>query len=382
MRSIIFLFLGAVIIFGTISLPFVLSEREKNNPKRVQIAKVIKEEIEELVLAQGRIDSLQIKKIVSTESGLIKALTVREGDTVEAGSVLCLIKAFDLFPEDAPAVDNMLLQGNLEGIEKYLKRTYNKYVEQIEEARISYFAAIEDYRNSKFLYQEGALPEQQLEEAKIRLKKSEFLYYSVRMSLEEKLKKAKVVTPISGVVIENKAEEGSGCEKGRELFTIANMEEICARVQVDELDIGKVKIGQQARIKGDTFAPHFLEGYVKEIGVASSFGREGIPLIEIIVKIDDDKGIKLRIGSSVIAEIVTSKSSGVPIIPTSAVLLAEKGMAVFVIEGGIARLKSIEIGLENENIAEVVKGLRIGEEVVTVGNLDLKGGEKVEIIGR
>jgi len=355
-----------------------------NKPKgivEVEVAEVIPGKIEETVEAPGKISSLRIHHLQAGASGTMRLVRIKEGQKVKSGEVICVIVGPALF--DLPQelhVEKLLFEGKIEELIDCFRKGYSKEIEGLESARVSYLLGKKRYEQHKLLYDEGAIPHQQLIDMEIEYKRAEFSYKSAKKEFEDRIDKFRVVAPFSGTVIKSQIEEGKEIKEGEELCVIADMDQLITKIVVDELEIKKVKEGQPVRIVGDMFAPHILYGQVesKAASCLESY-MANFSGVEVICKIDRVEGVDLKIGSSVTARLTTSKKEDALIVPTSSVLIKDDGKAVFVVQGDMARLKEIQVGLSNEEFVEVIEGLEPGEKIVTIGNLDIKPGQRVKI---
>lgn len=377
-KILLFILTCAVIIFSI----FVLFGRidKQKKIKEVQVAEVKQGRIEETVEASGIISSSRMEDIKAKGNGIANLISVKEGQKVKSGQILGIIKNQDLndLSSNDSEIDKLLLKGDFDALLPYFYKAYIKEAEALESSRVNYLLAKEKYEQSKLLYDKGAIPKQQLVSAEIEHKKMEFLYHSAEKEFKNMLQSYKISAPCSGTIVEKSITEETEVKTGDVLFRVADMEQVIAKLQVDELDVRKVKEGQETSIIGDTFSPHILGGYVDKI--SASLDRSSMYRgVEVLCRIVPPKEIKLKIGASVTAEIKVSQKENAIFVPTDAVLIKDDEEIVFIVKDNQAKLKKIKTGISNKNFVEIIEGLNIGEKIVTVGNVTLKDGETIRI---
>lgn len=375
-------FLGLMLIgVGVgVSLIFIYSLVKKGkNAREVQIAEAKRTVIEETVDAPGKIGSAKLQEVKAEQPGLIRCLAGKEGEEVKKGQVLCIIRNPDLSPDDR--IDKLLLDGDAKNLLPYFYQAFNREAEEVETSRINYVIAKKNYEQCDFLHKEGALSEQQLTSAQVQFKKAEFLYHAAEKKFEDLIQQYRVTAPFHGTVINSLVHKDMKVGPGDPLFTIADMNQIIAEVRVDELEVKKIREGQPVRFLGDIFAPSVLHGKVKKISKSClNFYGGDYTAVSVICEIGDAQGVELKIGSLVTARIVISQKEDALVVPASAILLNDdNSYVVYTVNSNRAELQPIKIGISNENIVEVCEGLKVGDKIITIGNLDVKNGELVSV---
>ncbi len=369
-----------IVVGVSVSLIFIYSLVKKSNKSReVQIAEAKRGVIEETVDAPGKIGSAKLQEVKAKQPGLIRCLAVKEGEKVKKGQVLCIIRNPDLISDKR--IDKLLLKGDVQNLLSYFYRAFNREAEEVETSRINYVIAKKNYEQCEFLYEEGALSEQQLTSAQIQFKKAEFLYQAAKKRFEDLIQGYRVTAPFNGTIIKSLIYEDMKVASSEPLFTMADMNQLIAEVKVDELEVKKIEEGQPVRFLGDIFAPSVLHGKVKKISKSClNFYGGDYTAVPVICEIGNAQGLELKIGSLVTARIVISQKQDALLIPASAILLNdEDSYAVYTVNSNRAKLQPIKIGISNENLVEVCEGLKVEDKVITVGNLDVKNGELVSV---
>jgi len=214
-------------------------------------------------------------------------------------------------------------------------------------------------------------------------------------SIEEEIGHFTIRAPVPGVVIygdpgepwtRNYVQVGRDVWGGITLFTIPDLREMQARVQVHETDIDKIRPGQRAAVTMDTYPGLFLEGEVTRVANlatgASGDGATEVEVREFSVEIDLDstKGRELKPGVSAKAEIFIEDVRGAVYVPVQCVFEEEGAMRVLVAQGegeGAPRRRAVRIGPANDQFVQIVEGLEPGERVLLY-NPSLPGAQAPE----
>ncbi len=122
-----------------------------NEVKDIEVAVAKKDKIIHSVSASGKISSRVIKRIRSKTSGVLKLLSVKEGDSVEEGKILCIIKNPTVFG-DRKEIEKAIFYKRINILEGYLRETYNKRLEELESAKINYDSPFKKYEQLQLLY--------------------------------------------------------------------------------------------------------------------------------------------------------------------------------------------------------------------------------------
>ncbi|MBZ5513752.1 MAG: efflux RND transporter periplasmic adaptor subunit [Acidobacteriia bacterium] len=148
--------------------------------------------------------------------------------------------------------------------------------EQIEQARAAYAQAQERYA----LVKKGPRRED-IEQARARLEQA-------RQSLavaETRRGYATLVAPMSGVVLSKSVEPGEYVSAGTPIVTVADLENLWLRAYVNETDLGRVKLGQRARVTTDTYPDKVYEGRVSFISSQAEFTPKSVQTEKVRVKL-------------------------------------------------------------------------------------------------
>ena len=183
------------------------------------------------ISVSGTIEATQIGLSFQV-GGQIKQLLIDEGDFVRKNDVVAILD-----------------QQKLIALKTQAEASYR-------EAKLSYERLKKDFNRAENLYKAGAVPQQQRDAVKtsyaIAKAKMEKLKASLRLA-ELNLSYAKLRAPIDGFVIVKSAEAGEVVQPGACIFTMVDLTHIWLTAYIEESDLGKVRLGQKAEIKTDSY---------------------------------------------------------------------------------------------------------------------------------
>ncbi|MEK9136012.1 MAG: efflux RND transporter periplasmic adaptor subunit, partial [Bacteroidota bacterium] len=393
---IIFSIIGFVVIALGLIL-FLGSKRETITP--VQVEKVARRTITQVVTATGKIQPEVQVKISPEVSGEIVALPVKEGQKVKKGDLLLKIKP-DVYVAQREQFAALLLQSkaNLTKNELEFKRVEN-------------------------LFKKGLVSESEYEQVHAQFESSKAEYARAKASLdqaEESLRKTPILSPMEGTVSQLNSELGervlgTNQFQGTDVMTIADLSRMEARVDVSENDVVLVSVGDTARISVDAYPNQKVNALVYEIAnTAKSKGlgtQEEVTNFEVKMRIVD-RSVQLRPGMSMTGDIETETRQNVLSVPIQSVTARAPKMEVkegerdgqfiaantnspklrdekkpkeivFVVENGQAKAIPVKRGISDGAYIEITEGVNEDAQVVSGSykaiNRELEDGMKVRI---
>lgn len=192
---------------------------------------------------------------------------------------------------------------------------------------------------------------------------------------QEELDSLTLKAPIGGQVIALSTEDGQKVEAGKTVVKIASYEKMNTQVPIDELDIVHIKEGMDATVTvdampGETFAAKVVEvaregGSQQDDRYDNYGGPSGFPVKVEILEPGD-----LRAGMTANVSIFIDERKDVLAVPIEAIYEKEGASFVQVVEGGKLREVEVQLGLQDQALAEVLEGLTEGQEVVIGSSAD------------
>lgn len=186
-----------------------------------------------------------------------------------------------------------------------------------------------------------------------------------KLSLENAvaaLANAPIIAPFDGViasVVANIGENSSGAS-----VQVVNPSLLRLDITIDELDVSKVKPGQQAVITMDSQAGRAFQGLVQAVSPQGTT-TQGVTSYMATLSVRLPEGTTLGVGSSASVRIIVDNKQNVLVVPRNALRTVGRSQVVQVVdESGVTSDRTVRIGISNDLQAEVIEGLEEGEKVM------------------
>jgi HlyD family secretion protein len=193
-------------------------------------------------------------------------------------------------------------------------------------------------------------------------------YDAAKATLEdaqEALTSATMVAPFDATIISVGAEVGDLVSSNNTIVTVADLSRLQITASVDETDISKVEIGQEAQITFDAFPGLRLSGTVLEIPLEGRLAQN-VVTYEVPVSMESVQGVAIKPGMTANLSIVVGRTENALLIPALAVLQSDEGNVVLVQDSiqGEGTTTPVETGLSDGTYVEVLRGLIEGDHVL------------------
>jgi RND family efflux transporter MFP subunit len=219
------------------------------------------------------------------------------------------------------------------------------------------------------------LAEQSLEQARRSEKLAQQSLEKEQRSLEEaqqslalaqkELSEATLTAPFDGMVARVDVDEGDSVSAAATIAYFVDITSLELEVEVDEIDIPSVKLGQRAIISIDALPGIELEG---EVTFIPPISREepGLVLYDVKIGFDAPQGFELKGGMSATADLVIDGRSNVLLVPNNAIRLDSQGnTTALVLVNEVTQEKKVVTGLSDGSYTEILSGLDEGELLIT-----------------
>ena len=277
-----------------------------------RLGKVQAEDLQVSVREVGVVDPYTKVEVKATVSGRMVTIKIREGAEVKRGQVLAEVE---------PDVMNAQTLSDVQG--------------SVRQAKVAFLNADKDFAQQTALFEKGLVSEQAFRGTKVsrdlaqeNLKTAETRYQIVEdrgipISGNASSQLARVTAPMDGVVIKKGVELGdtitsgvSSFNAGTMIFTVADLKSLIIRVNLNEVDIAKVKVGQKVRITLDAFPQRTFTGKVRFVAPAADL-VEKIKVFKVEVALDELSDC-YRTGMSANVEILGDRRDKVVSVPLEA----------------------------------------------------------------
>src|SRR5436190_4152400 len=351
-KTLIFL----LVIAGASAAVYAISRNGKKGNNGPKIVDVTTGSIVEKAVAVGQIQPRQKFQVKSKISGIVRRTLVEVGDTVKAGDPL-----FEIAPDPTP----------MEATE--VER-------QVESAKALFQRAKVEYERSVQLSHDGVLPKSDLDAkkeaydlARVSLTKAQQSRDLTRKGrLSDTGTESIIRAPAAGTVLTRAVNPGdpivplTSYQPGTEMATIADMRDLIFKGTVDEIDVGKLSVGMQTRIKVGALPTDVVTGKASRIAPQAQ-QKEGATLFDVEVELDPSK-IVLRAGYSANADLIIREKKDVLVLPERVVTFEDGGKKTFVELPGTdpksPKKVDIKTGISDGLNVEVLSGLTKGQKIV------------------
>jgi HlyD family secretion protein len=357
-----------------------------------KLAKVEKGDLAKSVVATGKVEPITKVEVKSKASGIVKKLFVDAGDRVKKGQLLAQLDKEEIQAQvEQSSAALQASEASLKGAEAdyerakvdaegpdvpLLKRAYDRAVGMAKEGVVSQSALDDAQKNYEL-----SLNKQNVSKAQLTVLRAKIAQTQAQMArdranlkqLEEQLSYTDIESPIDGIVLSRDVEMGEAVSSilvlgssATLVMTLGDTSEVYVKGKVDESDIGKVYLGQPARIKVESFKDKTFSGKVTKIS-PMGVEKDNVTTFEVRVSINNPGG-ELKAAMTANAEIILEEHKNVLQIPEGAIVYdKDKKASVEVPDTKAKEGKkkvAVNIGISNGAKTEVLAGLKEGDQVV------------------
>ena len=208
---------------------------------------------------------------------------------------------------------------------------------------------------------------QSLELAKLSPELARQYLELTKQSLEQarkQLDKVTIVAPFNSVITNVYVDEGDTISTATKILYLVDPSRMELKVQVDEIDIPEVELGQRAIIEVDALPALPFEGNVRSISLLPTV-EAGVIVYDVKIDLSVPEGGRLRAGMSATADIIINERSNVLLVPNRAIKEDSEGNPVVeVIVNGQTESRTVVIGISDGFQTVIVDGLEEGEVVI------------------
>ncbi|PYT13989.1 MAG: efflux RND transporter periplasmic adaptor subunit [Acidobacteria bacterium] len=349
------------------------------DPVPVTVYRLARGTVEETVTNSkaGTVKARRRAKISPEVGGRVESIGFRSGAQVRRGDVLLRIYAGDLKASMALAEQDLVTSRAsareaclmAELAQRDLKRTLDLKDERIVSVEV--LDRLQNQSESSAARCEAARANAERAQAAVDLARAN-------------LNKTVLRAPFDGVVADLKAEVGEWVSPSPPalpippVFDIIDPSSIYVSAPLDEVDAGKVRPGQTARVTLDPYPNRSFQGHVTRVAPYVQDIQEQNRTLEVEVDFDDAAFARsLLPGTSADVEVILRSVERVLRIPTYALL---EGDRVLVFNGGHLVARQVKTGMRNWEFSEVQEGLNEGDPVVvSLDRAEVKEGVRATI---
>jgi RND family efflux transporter MFP subunit len=317
------------------------TEEDEEIAVPVEVAEVTTGAIASYISATANLVAEDQVKVLSEAEGRVDRLLVEEGDLVKNGQVLAVL------------------------VQDEAKIALSKVELRASNAK----AALE---RAKGTHEQGLISA----EAYDKLKMDYDVASQEVAEAEWRLAKTVIRAPFSARVTERFITLGQHLRPGDELFTVADYDPLVARIYLPESDVIELEEGREVRIALAANAELSFSGRIRQIAPVVDTATGTVKVTIEAVK--PPAGV--RPGAFVSIGIVREQHPTALLLPRESVIRELRTAHVFVTEDGTAVKKTVELGIEEGDLVEVISGVAEGDNVVVAGQGALDDGQKIKTL--
>jgi membrane fusion protein, multidrug efflux system len=306
----------------------------------VEVVAAIKRTVSASYAGTANLEAPADAQVVAKTSGVLQQLLVEEGQYVRAGQTIARLD------NERQRLEMVRAEANMRKLENNNRRARelasNKLISAEQGDQIRF-----DYESAKAAYQ---------------LAKLELSYTNIS-------------APISGVIAQRIAKQGNLIQMNAPVYRIVDTSRLEAVLSVPEREMSRIKQGMPVTLLVDALPGQFFNGSIDRVAPVVDIGSG---TFRVVCAFESDSA--LRAGMFGRMNVVYEQRDNALTIPRTALLEDEGEPAVYVVREKKAVRVPLKLGFVNGEIAEVVSGLKAGDQVVTAGKVAIRDGSEVQVI--
>lgn len=388
------LFAGVIVLTGWLLWPYLPGGAEESV---LPLESVARRDFAASVLATGSVQP-QVGaevRVGARVSGKVERLLANIGDRVAQGQVLAQLEKADLQAVVAQREAELeLAEAKLAAVESLRPKEIEKAQADLEESEATFLLAEKELARTRRLHQRKVMTLEDLDTAEERFSVAQARVAAAGKALElaqarhtEDLRQARaeiararstlenaqvqlsyatITAPIDGVIASVTTEEGetvAAAMQAPTFVTVVDLDRLQIDAFVDEVDIGKVKVGQRALFTVDAFPANEFQGRVAAI-YPKAIIQDNVVNYDVVIDIESPYDGLLRPEMTASVTIFLEERQDVLAIPTRAVRRERGKTLVYVHDGAQTQPRDVRLGWRDGRWVEVVSGLEEGENVL------------------
>lgn len=313
-----------------------------DRPTPVEIETVRRGAISRTSMISGRVEPIRTVGVVSQLSGVLLKQNMEEGRRVSEGDVLAEIDTRELGAQVRSA----------EATQAFAKATFERSEGLFKQRIVT--AAEYDRDRAAFESANASLDQ-----------------------LKTRLGFAMVKAPISGIITEKRVEAGDIVSPQTRLFSIADVSTLVTKVQVSELEVTSLSVGDRVRLTVDALGGERVEGRIRRIFPAADSATRLVP---VEVALTSTLNGRVRPGYSVRATFELDQRVDALLVPSRAVSGPAGARAVYLVRNGLIERRGVRTGSDLSGSTEILEGLAAGDSVIVSGTTQLREGGKAKVV--
>lgn len=390
-RRLIYI-LGTFTVLIVVVVALVAATRGSTKIDQSKLAKVERGDLAKSVVATGKIEPITNVEVKSKASGIVQKLLADYGDPVKKGQILAELDKEQILAQvdqqkaslQAAEAAARAAQADLEHAKvdaegpdiPMLKRAYDRAQKMAKDGVVSESTLDDAQKNYEMAVNKQELGRAAVISANSKVKQAEAQVAQAKAQLDEKQKEyenSTIVSPIDGVVLSRDVEVGTAVSSililgssATLVMTLGDIHQVYVKGKVDESDIGKVYLGQPARIKVESYKDKTFSGKVTKIS-PMGVEKDNVTTFEVRVSIDNSSG-ELKSQMTANAEILLEEHKGILMVPEGSLIYDQDRKASVQVPDPNAKdgrkKVDVTVGISNGSKTELLSGLKEGQQVI------------------
>lgn len=353
--------LTVLVLLIVIGIIWTCSDSGSKYKVTYEFENVQKRNISSSVTATGTVEPVTKVEVGTQVSGIVSKLYADYNSTVKKGDIIAELDKTNLLNELASAKSNLA------------------------SSKSEYEYQLKNYTRMKTLHEKQLISDNDYESAVLSYEKAKNTYEMNHIEVNKaqtNLGYATIASPIDGVVLSREVEEGQTVNAGMEtptLYIIArDLTDMRVIADVDEADIGGVTEGQRVTFTVDAYPNDTFEGKVTQVRQEAT-EESNVITYEVVISAPNPD-LKLKPGLTANVTIYTLEKNHVLSVPAKAlrftpnkslispeneVIDCEGNHKVWTREGQTFKAHSVEVGISNGSLTEILSGIGEGTQVIT-----------------
>jgi membrane fusion protein, multidrug efflux system len=316
------------------------SNQNQSKAVKVSVVRVEPAPMKDILVLPGETEAWQDVRVAADAAGRVEWIGPKEGQSVREGDLIAKI-------------DVAALKAGLDRAEAALK------------------LAEDLYQRRHKLFEKNIINQEELDKSETERTLARANFRQMQIEYERGFLKA----PLTGMVNQLFLDEGEFVDKGKPFVDLVNVDRIKINVNVPELDVRYLKVGQKTMVRVDAFPDRELMGVVDFVAYKADPATKTFH-VKVIV---DNANHEVRPG--MIARVAFLRRVIPDALAAPIFSIVDKGgeRLLFVEKDGVVQARTIAIGAIEGDKVQITKGLHPGDRLIVTGQTEVEEGMKVQV---
>lgn len=340
-------------------------------PMTVEFASVSRGDMIDQITVVGNLIGAATVDAVPKAQGRLESVYVKLGDPVRRGQAIAKI-------EDRELLEQV----------KQAEATYNVSQATIRQREADLRLAQTNLDRSKSLYDRDLLPRSTMDDtdaryqaalAQLDLAKAQMDQSKARLDeLKINLANTMITSPVDGFIGKRTLDPGASVGVNTSFISVVDIRTVRLVINVVEKDLRRITVGTNADVEVDAFPGETFLGHVARVApILDPATRTAQVEIEI-----PNSQFRLKPGMYARVRFTVEKHEKALVVPTLAVVDQAGKLGVFLQNEDTATFHEVKVGIEHQDVTEIVSGLDEGQRIISTGAAALREGDRIAAVGQ